>query len=254
MSKLPISLQLYTLRDLTAKDFAGTVKQVAAIGYRYVELGGFGNLKTAIDARKALDDAGLKVTGAHIGFDALEKELHRVMDEQQTVGNNVLIIPWLAENRRNTAAAYKQLVQSITHIATHAKQHGFELAYHNHDFEFKPIEGTTGMELIFDASDPSLLKSELDVYWVKRGGVDPVALIRKLGSRVTLLHLKDLAAGPEHHFAEVGTGTLDFKGIIAAGMEVGVRFGVVEQDSTYQTPPLDAVKTSFENLQKMGII
>jgi len=254
MSKFPIALQLYTLRDLTAKDFAGTVQQVAKLGYRYVELAGFGNLKTAIDVRKALDDAGLKVCGAHIGIETLEKELHKVQEEQYALGNTVLVIPWLPEERRKTVAAYQQLAQSITQIAIHAKHHGCELAYHNHNFEFTPIDGTTGMDLIFGNTDPALVKSELDVYWIKRGGGDPVAYIRKLGGRVILLHLKDLAAGPEHHFAEIGAGTLDIPGILAAGREVGVRFGVVEQDATYQTPLLEAAKISLENLQKMGVV
>src|SRR4051812_45734497 len=100
MATTPISLQLYTVRDLLAKDFAGTVKQVAAIGYRNVEMAGYGNLGNAKDAKNALDDAGLKVSGAHAPIDALEKELDRVLDENALLGTNNIICPWMPEERR----------------------------------------------------------------------------------------------------------------------------------------------------------
>src|SRR5215217_2216637 len=95
MAALPLSVQLYTVRDLTAKDFAGTMKELAKIGYENVELAGYGNLKTAADAKKALDDAGLKVSGAHAPLDQLEKDVEKVLDETELLGNKNLICPWL---------------------------------------------------------------------------------------------------------------------------------------------------------------
>src|SRR5678815_13225 len=104
MPKLPISLQLYTVRDQTAKDFAGTIREVAKIGYRYVELAGFGNLKTAPEARKVLDDNGVKASGAHATIEALEADVNKVMDEAAIMGHNNIIVPWMPEPRRKDAA------------------------------------------------------------------------------------------------------------------------------------------------------
>ena len=119
---------------------------------------------------------------------------------------------------------------------------------------FKPIKivGKYALDVLLENSDPELVKLEVDVYWVKHGGDDPVARMTRLGQRVVALHLKDMAAGPDQKFAEVGTGILDFKAILAAAEKTGAKYGAVEQDETYGTPPLDAIRTSFENLKKLG--
>lgn len=250
----PVSVQLYTVRDLVAKDFAGTVKQVADIGYQYVETGGtFGDLKSAKDAKKALDDAGLKVSGAHASIDALEKEIEKILDDNETLGCTNLICPFMPEPRRKDADGWKQAAKSLNAIGRAAHERGIEFSYHNHSFEFQKFDGKTGLDILFDNSEPHLVKAEIDVYWVQHGGEDPVARINKLGNRVTLLHLKDMAKGEDRKFAEVGTGILDFKSILAAADQYGIKYGAVEQDLTYGTPPLDAIKTSYQNLRKLGV-
>ena len=249
---LPISVQLYTVRGLTATDFPGTMKQIARIGYPAVEMAGFGNLKTAAEARKALDDAGLKVSGSHAPIERLENELDKVLDENDTLGNKNLICPWMPEARRKDAAAWKQVAQSLNRIGRAAHERGFEFAYHNHSFEFQKFDGQTALDILFTNTDPHLVKAEIDVYWVKHGGEDPVTRINKLTGRIMSLHLKDMAAGADKKFAEVGTGILDFKSILTAAEKAGVQWGVVEQDDTYGVPPLEAIKVSFENLKKLG--
>ena len=109
------------------------------------------------------------------------------------------------------------------------------------------------MDLLWENSDTNFLKSELDTYWVKHGGLDPVAYIDKLGSRVLLLHLKDMATGPEQRFAPVGTGTLDFPGIVAAGQKAGVKWYIVEQDNCNGLDPFDCLERSLKNLKAMGL-
>jgi sugar phosphate isomerase/epimerase len=252
MATIPISVQLYTVRDLTAKDFAGTVKQVAQIGYRHVEMAGYGNLKSAAEAKKALDDAGLKVSGAHAPIDALEKELNRVLDENATLGNTNVICPFMPEPRRKDAAGWKEVAASLNKIARSCHERGFDFGYHNHSFEFQKFDGKTGFDILWENTEPHLVKAEVDVYWVKHGGDDPVARINRLGNRVFMLHLKDMAAGDDKKFAPVGTGLLDFKAILDAAQKVGVKFGVVEQDNCYEVPPLDALRKSYENLKKLG--
>lgn len=255
MPQLPISVQLYTLRDYAAKDMPGLLKRLAAIGYRSVEVAGNGNLKSAKDLRKALDDAGLKVSGQHVGLDQLENDqaLGRALDDTQTLGNSTIIVPWLPPERRTSAADWKQLAGSLSKIAPRVAAAGIGLAYHNHDFEFAAFDNRFALDILLESLTNPHVKIELDVYWVKFAGQDPIAWINKLGPRLTLLHLKDMAAGADRRFAPIGTGTMDFPAIVSAGARIGVQFGVVEQDQTYDLDPLKAVELSLVNLKKLGL-
>jgi sugar phosphate isomerase/epimerase len=252
MNTLPIAIQLYTVRDLCAMDFAGTVRHVADIGYQAVEMAGYGNVKTAGEARKALDDAGLKVAGIHAPIEKCEANLNEVLDDCDVLGTKVVIIPWMPEPRRETASAWRTAAASLSKIAAAANRRGFELAYHNHSFEFDRFDGQSGMEILFNTAAPAL-KAELDVYWIRHGGGDPVELINRFGKRTVALHLKDMAAGDDRRFAPVGTGLLDFVAICAAAVNAGVLYGAVEQDDCYGAQPLEVIRVSFENLKKLGI-
>jgi len=184
----------------------------------------------------------------------MEKDLNRVLDEQEILGNKILICPWLPEDRRTGADNWKNLAKSLNQIGQQCQKRGIELAYHNHSFEFVKYAGQYALDILYQNADPKLVKAELDVYWLKHGGVDPVAYINQMGSRVVLLHMKDMAAGEEKKFAEVGTGILDFKAIVAAGRNAGVKWYVVEQDNCYGKNPIECVKTSADNLRKMGLV
>jgi len=248
------ALQLYTVRELTKADFANAMREVSQIGYTRVELAGYGSLTSAVEAKKALDDADLTVVGAHIGIDRMEKELERVLDEQTILGNTNIICPHLGEPRRKDAAAWKQTAASMNKIAATCKRQGFEFAYHNHSWEFQTFDGVSGFDLLWQNTDPDLVKSELDVYWIQHGGVDPTACIKKMGKRILALHLKDMAAGPERRFAPVGSGLLDFNAMLKAALALGINYYIVEQDATYETPPLQAARTSLDNLRKLGFV
>jgi sugar phosphate isomerase/epimerase len=251
MALLTVSAQLYTVRDLAAADFAGTLKRVAEVGYRAVELAGYGNLKTAAQAKKALDDAGLKVSGIHALLEVLESDASKVIDDAETLGTSAIICPWMPESRRKDAAGWKSVAVSFDRIGRACRERGFDFAYHNHSFEFQKFDGKTGLDILFGNTDPRLVKAEIDVYWVKHGGEDPVARINQLGPRVIALHLKDMTADDPSKFAEVGTGTLDFKAILGAALQQGVKWGIIEQDDTYGRPSLDSLRISFENFGKI---
>jgi len=253
MPNLPLAVQLYTLRDLVAANLPATLQQVAALGYTGVELAGYGSLKNPADIRKALDDNHLKMAGSHIGLEAMETDLNRVMDENDILGNKNLVIPGLAKERRADAAGWKRIAQTLNELGQKVQSRGFKLAYHNHSFEFEQFDGQTGMDILYANAQPQNLKAELDVYWIRHGGQDPVAYINRHAGRILLIHLKDMAAGPEQRFAPVGTGTLDIRGITAAAQTAGAQWLIVEQDNTYDTPPLDALRTSMENLKKMAL-
>lgn len=253
MAKLPISVQLYTVRDHTEKDFAGTMKKIAAIGYRNVELAGWGNLTSAADVRKALDDAGVKALGAHVGIDQFNAGVKKVIDDAKTIGYSNVIVPYIGEDYRS-AAGYRKLAGELNAFGKQVADAGLTLFYHNHAFEFDQFDGKAGFDILWEHSDPALVKCELDVFWIANGGVDPVSYIKKLGSRVQLLHLKDMDKTDRNKFTQVGKGTLDFPAIVAAGAEAGVQYGAVEQDSCYGLDPLESIRISWENLKKMDLI
>src|SRR5690348_16182592 len=116
MPKVPISLQLYTVRDLCAKDFSGTIAQVAKIGYKFVEMAGYGNLQTVKEVKKVLDDNGIQASGAHASIDELEGNLNKVLEENETLGHKNIICPWMPENRRKDAAGWKQCAEVLSKI------------------------------------------------------------------------------------------------------------------------------------------
>jgi len=243
-------LQLYTVRDMTARDFAGTIKKVAGIGYKAVETAGYGNLKTAKEAKKALDDAGLKAVSGHFAIDLLENKIDQVVEDAQALEIDLVVCPFLPDDRRKDYAAVAKVLDKAG-LALH--QYGVMLGYHNHDFEFKN-PGKSGLEVILENTQPHVMCAEVDVFWVKFAGLDPVALINKLGDRVRALHLKDMLEGPEKRFAPVGTGVIDFKAVLAAAEKTGVRYGIVEQDRTYDKATLDSITTSLANLKKLGAV
>lgn len=250
MAKLPISVQLYTVRNLMQKDFAGTIREVANIGYTAVELAGFGQ-HSASEVKKICSDAGVVISGAHVGIEALEADVNKALDEQAAVGNRNVIVPYLGDKYRN-AAGYKNVGSVLNKVGAECQKRAMELAYHNHSFEFEKFDGQTGFDILYNNSDPKLVKAELDVYWLAHGGKDPVEVINRFGPRTLVLHLKDMAAGPERKFAPVGAGILDFEAILVAAAKHGVQFGAVEQDDCYGVNPLDAIKMSLYNLQTLN--
>jgi sugar phosphate isomerase/epimerase len=240
---------MYTVRDDAATDFAGTLRKVAETGYAGVELAGTGGMPAA-DLRSLLHDLHLQIAGSHVSLQVLETDLNAALDYNAELGNPRVVCPWLPVERR-TADGYRQVADSLNHIGAACRGRGLELCYHNHDFEFEPIEGTTGFEILFGSTGPDLVKVELDTYWAVKGGYDAADLIRKYTGRVPLIHLKDMTADESRTFAEVGEGTMDWPSIFAAGDEAGAVWYIVEQDKCAR-PPLESIRISLENLRKMG--
>ena len=251
---LPIACQLYTVRDLVRQDLAGAVKAVADIGYGAVELAGYGNLPSAIEVRNVLDDLGLSVVATHTNMDALERNLAAMLDDAERLASPAVVLSFLPEPRRKDAAGWRAAADLLGQVGQGCRERGIELAYHHHHFEFQKFDGKFGLEILLENTDPDLLKVELDTFWLRYAGIDPVKYINRLGSRTTLIHLKDVQPGQQTRFGEIGTGILDFPAILAAAERVGVRWGIVEQDSTYERPPLESLRLSFQNLRRLGAV
>jgi sugar phosphate isomerase/epimerase len=239
---------MYTLRDQAAADIAGALRAVAELGYRAVELHSFGGLSAA-GLRREIDTLGLQVAGVHISLDRLEHQLDAALADVRALGGRYVVCPFLPPDRRSETG-YRALAQTLNRVGQTCQERALQLCYHNHDFEFQRFGDTTGFDILFGATDPALVQSELDVYWAAFAGHDPVALLGSLKGRAPLVHLKDMAAG-SRAFAEVGQGTLDFPAILAAADAAGAEWLIVEQDRC-ERPPLESVGMSLAYLRSLG--
>jgi len=251
MAKPKIGVQLYTVQDLLAEDFVGTLRQVREIGYTHVELAGHGPYAAA-ELKTVLDDAGLTAACDHCPIDRLEGDaLKAAIDETLTLGIKYLVCPWLPEDRRRDEAGWKVSAAVLNEAGEACKGQGIQLCYHNHSFEFVRYGDRYALDLLYEETDAALVQAELDTYWVKHGGQDPIDYINKLAGRCPILHLKDMADDEKQSFAEVGTGILDFPAILRAAEAAGTVWAIVEQDLCSGNP-LDSIKISLDNLRKMG--
>jgi sugar phosphate isomerase/epimerase len=243
MPKIPISLQLYSIRDLTKADFAGAVAQVAAIGYSAVELAGFGNLDPR-GAKAALDAAGLAVSGMHVGIKLLREQFDKVVEDAGSVGCRDVICPWWQPEEFSSRQAVETIGAELNAVGARLRAAGLRFSFHNHGSEFKLIEGRPAMEWLLAAAEPRNLLAEVDVYWVHFAGYPPGKFIREQGARARILHLKDEK--------ELGLGPVDFSEVFAAAESIGaVEWYVVEQEA-YNHAPIKSVALCFEQLKKWG--
>lgn len=254
MATLPIGVQLFSLRDDLTRDFEGTMRRVADIGYTAVELYSYDNYwgRSAADLRKVLEGIGLQPVSCHLDPNLLQTDPETAIAFAHDVGCRFAGFPYLAPEQRGDASVYRALGQTLTRCGGIAQRYGMSFFYHNHDFEFAKLDGAYALDVLLAASDPDLVASELDVYWVQHAGLDPAEYIRKLGRRCQLVHLKDMAPDAEHSFAEIGEGIMDLDAVVAAGQDVGVQWYIVEQDCAYHRTPLEAIALSMQNMKRMG--
>ncbi len=241
-------LQLYTVRDALDGDREGTLRRVAEIGYREVELAGLAGA-TARAMQASLQRCGLEAPSMHASYDRLRADFASVLEEARTLGATYLVCPSVDAGERQTAEDWKRVCQTLNRIGRAARNHGLVLAYHNHDFEFVPFaDGTTPFGLMMTESDPRDLKLELDVYWAAKAGQDPVRYLKDGQERIRLVHLKDLAS--DGSTAEVGGGVLDFEQIVRAALLAGVKHLFVEQDTS--ADPLASIGASLRFLERLS--
>jgi len=249
---LGIGIQLYTLRDLMQNDFTGTIEKVASLGYPAVEFAGYGGL-SAPQVRDLLKRLNLRCCGAHEGYGALTPEmLEKTIAFNTAIANPYIVCPSMPrEFREKGTDGVAAFADAMNQAGEKIKQAGMQLCYHNHDFEFHTAERPSLFDQLLQRTDAELVKMEIDTYWVRHAGLDPIALIKKLQNRCPLLHMKDMTAGEPHTFAPVGQGVMDIMGIIEAGREAGVQWLVVEQDRC-EGSVLDAVASSYQHLHRLA--
>jgi sugar phosphate isomerase/epimerase len=244
-----IGLQLYTMRNEMAKDFRGTLERVAAVGFDEVEFAGYYD-KSPTEVRTILHDLKLEAPAAHVPLAALRDAWTAALDTASEIGHDYVVLAWLAPEERTSLESYRKLADLLNTRGEEAKKHDLQLVYHNHDFEFAPIDGALPYDLLLEKTDSKLVQLELDLYWIAKAGHDPIAYFMKYPGRFPLLHVKDMTKTPEHAFTEVGRGQIDFAKIFAASKLSGARHYFVEQDVT-PGPPLESIKISYDYLEKL---
>jgi sugar phosphate isomerase/epimerase len=244
-----IALQLYTVRRLAAVDLSGTLRAVAAADYRAVEIAGLPETAPAKLAQ-LLDENGLRSVASHEGIEGLREDAGAVADRLAQLRCPRVIVPWIPDDDRRTSDDVRRFAAELGGFARRFAERGIRLAYHNHSFEFAPLDGTTVWDVLL-AELPSEVELELDVYWAAVGGRNPVAEIRANADRVRLLHMKDRTPGPEPHDAPAGEGNLPFPEIIEAGRAAGVEWYIAEQDE-----PRDAlvdIASAYRYLESLAV-
>lgn len=247
--KNKISVQLYTLREECAADFPGVLRQLAEIGYSAVQFAGFHGYEPAL-LKSVLGETGLAVSGLHYGSDFLLNEPERAIEEALYFETPDIVCAGIGADQRDEAG-YRELKRRFNELAGSLQRASLRISYHNHAFEFDTaVDGKDALSYLIAPEADNIILAEPDVYWLKKGGHDPVAFLQPYANRVPILHMKDMTADAEQTFAEIGTGTIDFEAIVRWGEAAGVEWYVVEQDSC-KTDPLACVKTSYVNLARL---
>jgi len=256
-----IGLQLYTVRDLMKQDFDGTLAKVAAIGYKEVEFAGYFD-HSPKDVRAAVDRHGVTAPSAHIDYKSLGEKFPEVIEAAKVVGHEYLVNPWIEEEIRKQPDGWKHAAETFNRAGEACKKAGIQFAYHNHWFEFLPVNGKLPYDLLLTECDPNLVKMELDLCWITVGGQDPLKYFDRYPGRFPLVHVKDVkrvppvTAGGAQDFGssmkdmtEVGSGIIDWKKIFAQSDKAGIKHYFVEHDNPKK--PLESIKKSYDYLASL---
>ena len=253
MAASQLAAQLYTVRDFTntPADITTTMKKVKQLGYDAVQCSALGVID-AHELKRIVDGEGLTICATHTDYGRMRNEPQAVIDEHNLWGCKHAAIGGLPQEYRN-AEGYARFAKDASEVAKRLAEGGLTFSYHNHSFELEKFNGRTGLEILYQDSDPQYFNSELDTYWIQHGGADPAAWIRQLKGRAHIVHLKDMAMdGRTQLFAEVGEGNLNWSAILDACKEADVEWYIVEQD-TCQRDPFESLGISLRNLKEMGI-
>jgi sugar phosphate isomerase/epimerase len=280
----PIGLQLYTVGKEMDADPFGTLKRVAAVGYKNVELSPLAKVPLA-DLRKGLDDVGLKNSAGHYLLPDLMTKLDKNVGVAKQLGQAYMVItvPWIPDPSRikvdpakDQMGFFLALIHSLTledwkwnaeqfnKVGEQVKKAGLQLGYHNHNFEFRSYGSTTGYDEFIRLTDPNLVKLELDCGWMTVAGRDPIAYLTKYPDRYRMLHIKDFHKGfkPTTTLAvhgpnapvptELGRGAIDYRKVLATASKGHIDAVFVEQEPPFtEMPALEAIKVDYDYLKKV---
>lgn len=255
LKPFPVGVQLYTVREQAEKDLPATLAHIAMIGFNEVET--YWNVYThpADKLRKMIVDNGLSIHSGHFDYDGMATKF----DYAKTLGVNYMICPMLPKDMWTSADGFKKAAAQFNKWGEQAKSMGMQFGFHNHNYEFQKFGNQTGFDILTTEADPKLVCLEMDCYWITQAGLDPVAMLKKYGSRIQLLHLKDRMSGyptsqmlgPDaEHITEVGAGTINWKAVLETAEQTGVKHYFVERDNG-KLPPFESLRVSYQNLSEI---
>ncbi|HEY6060446.1 MAG TPA: sugar phosphate isomerase/epimerase [Gemmatimonadales bacterium] len=250
-----VGLQLYTVRDLMKQDFEGTLATVAQIGFREVEFAGYFD-HTPAQVRAILDKNGLASPAAHVSYDSTGEGWDTTLHTAKLVGHEFVVCAWINEEVRKTPDDWQRVCDRFNRAGQAAHDAGLQFAYHNHSFEFVPLaDGRRPYDVLLEHTDPKLVRLEVDLFWITFGGGDPLAYFTKYPGRFPLVHVKDMMpkptpdVTPDKVMADVGKGSIDWKGIFAHSSQAGIEHYFVEHDQP--ADPLASIRTSYQYLRDL---
>ncbi len=214
------------------RDAAGTLNRLAEMGYQELEFGGtYG--QSAAELRKTLDGLGLKNVAGGSSMAQLTKGLDKMLEEASQLGRKYVVCywPWMDSGENKTLDDFRRTAARFNELGEKCRQAGLRFAFHNHDKEFKPTEGQIPYHIFLKETDPALVTMELDLYWITKGGQQPLDFFRQYPGRFELWHVKDMDKTPEAGMTTVGQGIIDFPALFAQARQAGMKHFFVEHDN-----------------------
>jgi sugar phosphate isomerase/epimerase len=242
-----LGAELYTVREQMKADFDGTLAKVASIGYREVEFAGYlGHDPKQVKA--VIDSHGLAAPSAHFPYDQVTTNLSAVLDSAHIVGHEYVVCPFIDEKMRKQPGVWKQIAENFNRAGEAAQKAGIQFAYHNHSFEFEPVDGKLPYDMLLAETDPKLVKMEMDLYWIVKGGADPLTYFKRYPGRFPLVHVK--GRDKDGNMASVSAdNSIDWKKIFAHSEEAGIRHYIVEHDNP--ASPFGSLQESYRYLEQL---
>jgi sugar phosphate isomerase/epimerase len=242
-----IGLQLYTVRDQMKEDFDGTLAKVAGIGYREVEFAGYFG-RSPKNAKVSLDRAGLVSPSAHFNSSYLGDQWPGVLESAGVIGQPYVVCSSVEEKLRQQPGAWQRIAQMFNQAGEAARKVGIQFAYHNHSFEFTPVEGKLPYDILLHETDPNLVKMEMDLYWAVNAGADPLAYFNRYPGRFSLVHVKGRDQGG--NMTQVAAdNSIDWKALFAQSEMAGIRHYFVEHDNPQV--PMESIRASYTYLRDL---
>jgi sugar phosphate isomerase/epimerase len=259
----PLGLQTYTYRNQMPKDVVGTLDLIKSLGFKEIE-GGAPKGMTAEEYKKLLDERGIKITSTGAGYEQIVKDPEAVVKQAKALGASFVMVSWIPHQKSNFSLENaKKAVDDFNRVGKILKDNGLTFCYHNHGFEFHPTtevadSGATLFDYIVQNTDPKYVSFEMDVLWATHGGADPVALLKKYGSRFKLMHLKDLKKGikgdlsggtPPENDVVLGEGQVDWVALLKEAKKAGIKHYYIEDESNQELTQVPQSIAFLQNLR-----
>jgi sugar phosphate isomerase/epimerase len=267
-ARIPLGIQLWTVKAEAEKDLEGTLRKLHALGFREIEFAGYYG-KSAADLGALLKTLGLTPVSTHHDADSISARPDQIIADAKTLGLKYIVcssplasaakakLDWGKKMDALDLDDWKLNAELFNKFGKSVKAAGMQFGYHNHHVEFKKVGNTSGFETLFAGSDPDFVKMELDVGWAVAAGADPVAILNKYQDRVIALHIKDIAKlDADPHLATtvaVGQGTIDWKKVVGTAHANGVRHYFYEQEAPFVRPIMESAKISADYLRKLTV-